>query len=108
MRARGVLNRLPMFGEILEDSVRWPDGTVVCADMILWCTGFRSSLDQLSQLMPREPGSITTTGKLTKQVAKCPSVHLVGLGPSAPTFGANRAGAAAPRVLSAFLGEAKG
>jgi hypothetical protein len=97
-----------MFGEILEDSVRWPDGTVVCADMILWCTGFRSSLDQLSQLMPREPGSITTTGKLTTQVAKCPSVHLVGVGSSASTFGANRVGSAAPRELSALLGEAKG
>ena len=30
MRARGVLDRLPMFSEILEDGVRWSDGTASC------------------------------------------------------------------------------
>jgi flavin-binding monooxygenase-like protein len=48
MRARGVLKRLPMFSEILENGVRWADGSVVRADVILWCTGFRSSLDHLA------------------------------------------------------------
>ena len=63
MRARGVLDRLPMFSEILEDAVRWSDGTVVRADIILWCTGFRSSLDHLAPLMLGEPGGgITMTG----------------------------------------------
>jgi hypothetical protein len=56
MQARGVLNRLPMFGEILEDGVRWSDGIVVRADVIHWCTGFRSFLDHLAPLMLREPG----------------------------------------------------
>jgi thioredoxin reductase len=105
MQARGVLNRLPMFSEILEDGVRWSDGTVVRADVILWCTGFRSSLDHLAPLMLREPGGgITMSGKLATQVAKDPRVHLVGYGPSASTIGANRAGAAAARELMAFLG----
>jgi thioredoxin reductase len=109
MRARGVLNRLPMFSEILEDGVRWPDGTTLLADVILWCTGFRSSLDHLAPLMLREAGGgITMTGKLATQVAKDPRVHLVGYGPSASTIGANRAGAAAARELMAFLGEEKG
>ena len=108
MRARGVLNRLPMFSKILEDGVRWPDGTVVRADVILWCTGFRSSLDHLAPLMLREPGGgITMTGRLATQVAKDPRVHLVGYGPSASTIGANRAGAAAAKELMAFLGEEK-
>jgi thioredoxin reductase len=108
MQARGVLNRLPMFSEILEDGVRWPDGTVVRAHVILWCTGFRSSLDHLAPLMLREPsGGITMTGKLATQVAKDPRVHLVGYGPSASTIGANRAGAAAARELMAFLEEEK-
>jgi hypothetical protein len=50
---------------IFEDGVRWPDGTVVNADLILWCTGFRSSLDHLAPLMLREPdGGITMTGRL--------------------------------------------
>ncbi|HSH81412.1 MAG TPA: NAD(P)-binding domain-containing protein [Herpetosiphonaceae bacterium] len=105
MQARGVLNRLPMFSEILEDGVRWPDGTVLRADAILWCTGFRSSLDHLAPLMLREPGGgITMTGRLATQVAKDPRVHLVGYGPSASTIGANRAGAAAASELMAFLG----
>jgi hypothetical protein len=108
MLARGVLNRLPMFSEILEDGVRWPDGTVVRADVILWCTGFRSSLDHLAPLMLREPGGgITMTGRLATQVAKDPRVHLVGYGPSASTIDANRAGAAAAKELMTFLGEEK-
>ena len=104
MQARGVLNRLPMFGEILEYGVRWPDGAVLRADVILWCTGFRSALDHLAPLMLREPGGgITMTGKFATQVARDPRVHLVGYGPSASTIGANRAGAAAARELMAFL-----
>ncbi len=105
MRARGVLNRLPMFSEITEDGVRWPDGTALRADVILWCTGFRSSLDHLAPLMLREPGGgIVMTGRLATQVAKDPRVHLVGYGPSASTIGANRAGAAAASELMTLLG----
>jgi thioredoxin reductase len=105
MRARGLLNRLPMFSEIVEDGVRWEDGRTLRADVILWCTGFRSSLDHLAPLMLREPsGGITMTGRLATQVVKDPRVHLVGYGPSASTIGANRAGGAAARELMSFLG----
>lgn len=105
MRARGVLERLPMFSEITEDGVRWPDGTELRADVILWCTGFRSSLDHLAPLMLREEGGgITMTGRLATQVAKDPRIHLVGYGPSASTIGANRAGRAAAEELMKFLG----
>jgi cation diffusion facilitator CzcD-associated flavoprotein CzcO len=105
MRERGVLDRLPMFSEIDEDGVRWADGTFVRADVILWCTGFRSSLDHLAPLLLREPnGGITMTGRLATQVAKEPRVHLVGYGPSASTIGANRAGGAAAAELMTLLG----
>lgn len=105
MRARGALNRLPMFSEIVEEGVRWEDGSTVRADVILWCTGFRSALDHLAPLMLREPGGgIVMTGRLATQVAKDPRIHLVGYGPSASTIGANRAGAAAAAELMAFLG----
>jgi cation diffusion facilitator CzcD-associated flavoprotein CzcO len=105
MRARGVLNRLPMFSEILADGVRWADGTALQVDVILWCTGFRSALDHLAPLMLREPsGGIRMTGRLATQVAKEPRIHLVGYGPSASTIGANRAGAAATGELIATLG----
>jgi hypothetical protein len=94
-----------MFSEILEDGVRWEDGAVQRADVILWCTGFRSSLDHLAPLMLREPGGgITMTGRLATQVAKDPRIHLVGYGPSASTIGANRAGAAAASELMTYLG----
>jgi len=105
MRARGVLERLPMFSEITEDGVLWADGASLRTDVILWCTGFRSSLDHLAPLLLREPdGGIVMTGRLATQVAKQPRVHLVGYGPSASTIGANRAGAAAAAELLGTLG----
>lgn len=104
MRARGVLERRPMFSEITEDGVRWADGTSLRAEVILWCTGFRSSLDHLAPLLLREPhGGITMTGRLATQVAKDPRIHLVGYGPSASTIGANRAGGAAAAELMTYL-----
>jgi thioredoxin reductase len=107
MRARGVLERQPMFTEITEEGVRWADGTTLRADAILWCTGFRSSLDHLAPLMLREAdGGIVMTGRLATQAAKHPRVHLVGYGPSASTIGANRAGGAAASELIATLGVA--
>jgi len=105
MEARGVLNRRPMFSEITETGVRWPDGTELAVDVILWCTGFRSSLDHLGPLLLREPGGgIVMTGGLATQVAKDPRIHLVGYGPSASTIGANRAGSVAARELMSYLG----
>lgn len=101
MRDRGVLERLPMFDSITADGVRWEDGTELAVDVILWCTGFRSSLDHLAPLRLREPGGgIRMTGRLATQVARDPRIHLIGYGPSASTIGANRAGrAAADEVL---------
>jgi thioredoxin reductase len=105
MRERGVLHRLPMFSEITDTGVRWADGTEASADAILWCTGFRSSLDHLAPLTLREDnGGIVMTGRLATQVARDPRIHLVGYGPSASTIGANRAGAAAAQELMTLLG----
>lgn len=105
-RERGALVRLPMFAEITRDGVRWKDGTVQHADVILWCTGFRSALDHLAPLRLRGPGGgITMTGRLATQVAADPRIHLIGYGPSASTVGANRAGRAAAAELLAYLGE---
>jgi thioredoxin reductase len=104
MAARGALNRQPMFAEITETGIRWADGNEQRADVILWCTGFRSSLDHLAPLMLRESsGGVVMGGRLATQVVKEPRVHLVGYGPSASTIGANRAGAAAANELLATL-----
>ena len=103
-QARGVLRRHPMFATIKPDGVRWADGTFVHADVILWCTGFRSALDHLAPLRLRGPGGgITMTGRLATQVAADPRIHLVGYGPSASTIGANRAGLAAATEALEFL-----
>lgn len=105
MRNRGVLARQPMFSEITPTGVRWADGRELAVDVILWCTGFRSSLDHLIPLgLREETGGITMTGRLATQVAREPRIHLVGYGPSASTIGANRAGAAAARELMQTLG----
>jgi cation diffusion facilitator CzcD-associated flavoprotein CzcO len=105
MQERGVLVRQPMFSEITRTGVRWPEGDALEVDVILWCTGFRSSLDHLAPLMLRnEAGGITMTGRLATQVAADPRIHLVGYGPSASTIGANRAGSAAASELGQFLG----
>ena len=109
MRHRGVLQRQDMFSEITPTGVRWADGRSLDVDVILWCTGFRSALDHLAPLLLREAsGGITMTGRLATQVARDPRLHLVGYGPSASTIGANRAGAAAARELTQFLGVADG
>lgn len=105
MRARGVLERLPMFDEITATGVRWADGREQRADVILWCTGFRWSLGHLDPLGLREPsGGIVMGGRLATRVEKQPQLHLVGYGPSASTVGANRAGGAAARELATVLG----
>jgi glycine/D-amino acid oxidase-like deaminating enzyme len=100
-RAKGVLDRLPMFDRITPDGVAWRDGRTVTADTILWATGFRAALDHLAPLHLREPGGgIRLTGTRT---VRDPRVHLVGYGPSASTIGANRAGRTAVSDILALL-----
>lgn len=105
MKERGVLNRQPMFEEITTQGVRFSDGQELAVDVILWCTGFRSSLDHLAPLMLQNPstGGILMDGRLATRVANDHRVHLVGYGPSASTVGANRAGRAASQELIKHL-----
>jgi cation diffusion facilitator CzcD-associated flavoprotein CzcO len=104
-RDRGALDWHPMFTRIEPDGVRWADGTLQPAGVILWATGFRSALDHLAPLRLRGPGGgITMTGRLATRVAADPRIHLLGYGPSASTIGANRAGRAAVVELTEYLG----
>ncbi|MFJ7129092.1 NAD(P)-binding domain-containing protein [Streptomyces sp. NPDC098101] len=92
-RARGILDRLPMFDRITPTGVAWDDGRSVDVDVILWATGFRAAIDHLAPLRLREPGGgIRLEGT---RAVRDERVHLVGYGPSASTIGANRAGRAA-------------
>ena len=100
-QAKGVLDRQPMFERITPHGVVWADGRFEPFDVILWCTGWRASLDHLAPLGLREPGGgITMDG--TRVVAE-PRLYLVGYGPSASTVGANRAGRQAVREIRALL-----
>lgn len=105
MENRGVLKRFPMFTEITRDGIKWDDGREEKADVILWNTGFKSALEHLMPVLPREEnGGILMAGRLATMVAKEPRIHLAGYGPSASTIGANRAGGAAARELIKTLG----
>ncbi|WP_256840335.1 NAD(P)-binding domain-containing protein [Ornithinimicrobium faecis] len=100
-KARGALDRRPMFTQILPEAVRLADGDVLPVDVILWATGFRAALDHLAPLRLRgSGGGIVMEGT---RVAEEPRVHLVGYGPSSSTIGANRAGRAAVSDLLRFL-----
>src|SRR4051794_7724179 len=106
----GVLVARPMFSRVTATGVEWDAPTGACADAgwvdgpsfveartLLWCTGFRASLDHLTPLRLRAPGGgIVMDGT---QVVADPRVQLVGYGPSASTVGANRAGREAVRNL---------
>ncbi|AXB44395.1 NAD(P)-binding domain-containing protein [Amycolatopsis albispora] len=101
-RDAGILDRKPMFDRITPRGVTWADGTERAADVILWGTGFRASLDHLAPLHLRGPGGgIRMDG--TRVVAE-PRLHLVGYGPSASTVGANRAGRSAVNEVRRLLG----
>jgi cation diffusion facilitator CzcD-associated flavoprotein CzcO len=107
-RARGVLDRLPIFDRLTPDGVAWdatPDRPArsLHADVVVWATGFRPALDHLVPLHLRaRGGGIVMDG--TRVVAE-PRLHLVGYGPSASTIGANRAGPRAVRELLRTLAE---
>ncbi|MFF1509604.1 NAD(P)-binding domain-containing protein [Streptomyces sp. NPDC058326] len=100
-RARGVLDRLPMFDRITPTGVAWDDGRSIDVDVILWATGFRAAIDHLTPLKLREPGGgIRVEGT---RAVRDERVHLVGYGPSASTIGANRAGRSAVSGIRRLL-----
>ena len=100
-RAAGYLDRRPMFERMVADGVVWADGSFAPADVILWATGFRASIDHLAPLHLRTPGGgIRMDG--TRVVGE-PRLQLVGYGPSASTVGANRAGRAAAQEARRLL-----
>lgn len=100
-KARGALDRHPMFTAIEPHGVRLADGGFQPADVILWATGFRAALDHLAPLgLWNERGGITMD---RTAVAGEPRVHLIGYGPSQSTVGANRAGRDAVSTVTKFL-----
>lgn len=100
-KARGALERRPMFVGLEPHGVREADGSFTPLDAILWATGFKPHLAHLDPLRLRnEQGGITVRGT---QVAADPRIHLIGFGPSQSTVGGNRAGRAAATAIDRLL-----
>jgi putative flavoprotein involved in K+ transport len=77
-RARGVLHSVRPFVAFTPDGVGWPDGRETVVDAVIWCTGFRPSLDHLAPLDILEAdGHIAVRG--TRAVRE-PRLWLVGYG----------------------------
>lgn len=100
-KARGALNRRPMFSSIDATGVIEADGSHTDLDAILWATGFKPALVHLDPLdLRNDLGAIQMDGT---QVAAQPRLHLIGYGPSQSTVGANRAGRISVRKLHRLL-----
>lgn len=101
-KARGALDRRPMFTALEPHGVREADGSLTTVDTVLWATGFAASLAHLDPLRLRhELGGIVTR---STRVVDEPRVHLVGFGPSQSTLGANRDGRHAATEIDRMLG----
>jgi putative flavoprotein involved in K+ transport len=77
-RSRGVLKTVRSFSQITTHGVIWPDGREQNFDSIIWCTGFRPSLDHLQGIgVVEKNGRVEVSG--TRSI-KQPRLWLVGYG----------------------------
>ena len=62
-RDRGALKSVRPFESFMEEGVVWQDGTEEPIDAVIWCTGFRSSLEHLEPLgVIGDDGRVDTKG----------------------------------------------
>lgn len=76
-RDRGVLHARPMFERMTRAGVVWPEGREEEVDAVIWCTGFRASLDHLTPLGIVEEGRVHVEGTRSVRERR---VWLVGYG----------------------------
>ena len=107
-RERGVLNSVPMFEKIDQNSILWSDGSSKEVDVIIWCTGFKPYLKHLTPLnVVSENNRVETSG--TKAVDQ-PGLWLVGYGgwtgyASATIIGVGRTARSTVNQIKEFLKE---
>ncbi|QCF28106.1 ArsO family NAD(P)H-dependent flavin-containing monooxygenase [Hydrocarboniclastica marina] len=77
-RARGVLQAQPLFSRFTGTGVIWTDGGEEAIDAVIWCTGFRPSLQHLASLDIVEADGRVAVER-TRSV-KEPRLWLVGYG----------------------------
>ncbi|MEQ9592777.1 MAG: ArsO family NAD(P)H-dependent flavin-containing monooxygenase [Cyclobacteriaceae bacterium] len=107
-RERGVLkNSLRPFSSFTRDGLKWEDGHSEKVDVVIFCTGFRSSLDHLSGL-----NVITKEGRVDTEEARAktiPGLWFVGYGnwtgfASATLIGVGRSAKQTVEEIKAFIG----
>lgn len=78
-RDRGVLTTVPMFERMTPAGVAWADGTGAKVDAIIWCTGFRASLDYLASLQIVDANRKVAVSQQGQALAE-PRLWLLGYG----------------------------
>ena len=105
-RERGVLHSREPFNAFEEHSVVWADGTTQAVDAVIWCTGFKASLNHLISLDVVEPDQ--TVAVHNGRSMKVNNLWLVGYGEwtgmaSATLIGVSRTARAAADEIAAYL-----
>lgn len=107
-RERNALKSRRTFCDLWEKGVIWPDGSREAFDLVLWCTGFKSSLNLLKPLqLENEQGRIETEGS---RALNMPGLWLVGYGnwtgwASATLMGVQRHAKKAAKEINEYLEE---
>jgi putative flavoprotein involved in K+ transport len=78
-RNRGALTSVPMFDRMTPEGVVWADGKVAKVDAIIWCTGFRPSLDYLAGLALVGADGRVAVNRVGQALAE-PRLWLLGYG----------------------------
>lgn len=109
-RSRKVLQSLKPFSFFTEDSLVWSDGHEEKIDVVIFCTGFKASLNHLNSLhVINEEGRADTDGTRSKQVD---GLWFVGYGnwtgfASATLIGVGRSAKATSEQIIQYLSSIK-
>ncbi|MDP1930906.1 MAG: ArsO family NAD(P)H-dependent flavin-containing monooxygenase [Gammaproteobacteria bacterium] len=92
VRDKGLLHSRRLFAAFTESGVKWQDGSEESVDVVIWCTGFRPTLEHLAPLGVLEhDGQVQLTDG---QADKTPGLWLFGYGNWASPGSATLIGAA--------------
>ena len=107
-RGRGVLKSRAPFVSFTTNAVIWSDGTSEEVDAVIWCTGFKASLNHLKSLNVVEPDN--TVKVIGTHSLKVNNLWLVGYGEwvgtaSATLIGVSRTAKATVDEIAAYLAD---
>ncbi|TCM65821.1 hypothetical protein EC844_11467 [Acinetobacter calcoaceticus] len=105
-RERGVLKSRPPFKKFTSNTVIWPDDSEQSIDAVIWCTGFKASLNHLKNLDIIEANHTVSVDN--GRSVKVDNLWLVGYGDwtgmaSATIIGVSRTARATADEISMYL-----